>query len=413
MAETSSALADAPFAGDVLSRAEEFARESFVLPGEDPALALAEGTRPPRGARGRARRAGGGPRGALGRVATRLFADARPRAAARRRGAAPGRRHHAQRPPGGRAVGHADRAHGRAADRRRAPTAGAAAPEELPVGRGRDRGRRAARRGAARLGSGRGGRGGGRRRRRARGPRRRPPLLVRARHRRRQDRRRARLRRGVAHRRHPDPHPPAQPGRPVPGRAALARLPRPHLRAAAEERRRRAARRRAGDGRDLPVVRAQRRQGLGRVHDRHLRRGAHRARREDERGDPPVARPGLHRDDGHRRADRPPRDGPVPDADVALRPRAGRPARRDRAAALRAHTARRGRALDRQRPAAPRRGGPGLRPGRAGRAARPDAVQHGGGRPLQDALQGRARRRLLGRRQARAQRGQGVPGGRA
>ena len=44
MAETSSALADAPFAGDVLSRAEEFARESFVLPGEDAAQALAPGT---------------------------------------------------------------------------------------------------------------------------------------------------------------------------------------------------------------------------------------------------------------------------------------------------------------------------------------------------------------------------------
>jgi len=44
VAETSSALADAPFAGDVLSRAEEFARESFVLPGEDAAQALAPGT---------------------------------------------------------------------------------------------------------------------------------------------------------------------------------------------------------------------------------------------------------------------------------------------------------------------------------------------------------------------------------
>ncbi|MEA2377448.1 MAG: ribonuclease [Thermoleophilaceae bacterium] len=44
MAETSSAFADAPFAGDVLSRAEEFARESFMLPGEDPAQALAPGT---------------------------------------------------------------------------------------------------------------------------------------------------------------------------------------------------------------------------------------------------------------------------------------------------------------------------------------------------------------------------------
>ena len=38
--------------------------------------------------------------------------------------------------------------------------------------------------------------------------------------------------------------------------------------------------------------------------------------------------------DGDRRADRAPRHGPVPDADLALRPRAGRAARRDRAAAL-------------------------------------------------------------------------------
>jgi ribonuclease E len=44
LAETSSALADAPVPGDVLSRAEEFARESFVLPGEDAAQALAPGT---------------------------------------------------------------------------------------------------------------------------------------------------------------------------------------------------------------------------------------------------------------------------------------------------------------------------------------------------------------------------------
>ena len=224
-----------------------------------------------------------------------------------------------------------------------------------------------------------------------------------------QDGRRARLRRGLAHRRHPDPHPPAQPGGPVPGRAARPRLQEAHLRAAPEERRRRAARRRPGDGRDLPVVRAQRRQGLGRVHDRHLRRGAHRARREDERVDPPVDRSGVRGHDGDRRADRAPRHRPLPDADVALRPRAGRAARRDRAASLRAHPAGRGRALDRERAAAPRRGGPGLRPGRAGRAARPDAVQPGGGRPLQDALQGPAGRRLLGRREARAQRRQGVP----
>ena len=40
---------------------------------------------------------------------------------------------------------------------------------------------------------------------------------------------------------------------------------------------------RAGHGRDLPVVRAQRGAGLGRLLDRDLRRGPHRARREDER----------------------------------------------------------------------------------------------------------------------------------
>jgi ribonuclease E len=44
VADTSSALADAPVSGDDLARAEEFAREAFVLPGEDPAQALAEGT---------------------------------------------------------------------------------------------------------------------------------------------------------------------------------------------------------------------------------------------------------------------------------------------------------------------------------------------------------------------------------
>jgi ribonuclease E len=44
VADASSALADAPVSGDVLTRAEEFARESFVLPGEDAAQAIAEGT---------------------------------------------------------------------------------------------------------------------------------------------------------------------------------------------------------------------------------------------------------------------------------------------------------------------------------------------------------------------------------
>ena len=58
----------------------------------------------------------------------------------------------------------------------------------------------------------------------ARGPQRGQALLVRARHGRRQDGRRARLRRGLAHRRRADPHPPPQPRRPVPRRAARPRL---------------------------------------------------------------------------------------------------------------------------------------------------------------------------------------------
>ena len=99
-----------------------------------------------------------------------------------------------------------------------------------------------------------------------------------------------------------------------------------------------------------------------------------------------MGRAGVRRHDGHRRADRAPRDRPLPHPDLALRPRPGRAPRRDRAAALRAHPAGRGRALDRERAATARRGGPGLRPGGAGRAARPDAVQPGGRRPLQDPL---------------------------
>ena len=56
-----------------------------------------------------------------------------------------------------------------------------------------------------------------------------------------------------------------------------------------------------------------------------------------------------------------------------------------------------------------RRGRPGLRPGRAGRAARPGAVQPGDRRPLPRALQGHARRCLRRRRQARLQRRRGLP----
>src|ERR687893_2802623 len=44
MAESTSALAASPVSGADLRRAEEFAKESFVLNGEDPASALAEGS---------------------------------------------------------------------------------------------------------------------------------------------------------------------------------------------------------------------------------------------------------------------------------------------------------------------------------------------------------------------------------
>ena len=258
MAETSSALADAPFPGEVISRAEEFARESFVLPGEDAAQALAPGT---------ARRAA--LEDAVKEIESgreqpsidwrrsyslmlgleRLLSEEEPHLADG---------DDAQRAPGGRAVRHADRAHLRAADRR------AARNGRAPV----DRAARAARSRSRATSSPTRSRSTGTRPRRPRRRRpatprsrtpARPALLVRARHRRRQDRRGDGLRRRVAHRRHPDPHPPAQPGRPVHGRAARARLPGPGRGAAAQERRRRAAGGRPRDGRDLPVVRAQRR----------------------------------------------------------------------------------------------------------------------------------------------------------
>ena len=89
--------------------------------------------------------------------------------------------------------------------------------------------------------------------------------------------------------------------------------------------------------------------------------------------DPRLVGTGVHRHDRDRRADRPPRHRPVPDADLALRPGAGRSPRGDLAAAVHPHPARAGRAHDRQGAAAARRGGHRVRPGDAGRAARPDA----------------------------------------
>ena len=215
-----------------------FTREPFVLDGEDAATSLAPGS---------ARR------GALDDALAELEAGAEvPSVAWRQRwslllgldrllcagGAQARRRHRPQRPPGRRALGHADRAAGRGrgaaptAARRPGPPTRRSPPPAIPgeedARRGRGRaggaaglGRRARRRGRRRPAPGR-----------ARGPQRRQALLVRARDRRRQDRRRARLRRGLAHRRRPDPHPPPQPRRPVPRRAARPRLRQAHLPAA-------------------------------------------------------------------------------------------------------------------------------------------------------------------------------------
>ena len=101
--------------------------------------------------------------------------------------------------------------------------------------------------------------------------------------------------------------------------------------------------------------------------------------------------PVVHRHDRDRGADRAPRRRPLPDPDLALRPRPGGAPRRDLAAALHPDPAGPGRADDRQGAAAPRRGRPGLRPGRARRAARPGALQRRRRRPLPVALRKRAR----------------------
>ncbi len=94
---------------------------------------------------------------------------------------------------------------------------------------------------------------------------------------------------------------------------------------------------------DVRVVRAPRRRHRPRrVPARHLRRGAHRARREDERGDPLVPRADLHRHDRDRAADREAGRGRLPG--LGRRPAADRrrAPRVDRAAALPARPAGRG-----------------------------------------------------------------------
>ena len=188
---------------------------------------------------------------AVGRVAAQLLAHARPRAPARPGRAAPGRRHRAVRPPGRRALRHADRAAGRGPGRRRATAAATAAGtaataevEELPSGEVELEGDEEISDDDEPLDWDRRGRGGGRATPRPPPPR--PPTTRNA------------ARRfwfehatgagktvaalgfveGIAHRRRPDPHPPPQPRRPVPRRAEGPRLPQAHRAGAAEGRRR-------------------------------------------------------------------------------------------------------------------------------------------------------------------------------
>ena len=135
-------------------------------------------------------------------------------------------------------------------------------------------------------------RSGGARRRRAgagrgrRGPRRDPALPLPPSHGVGQDDRGGRLRRGRADGRRAHPHPPPPARRPVPPRAARARLRRPADRG--DPRRPEGAPAREPDhDPDLRLVRAPRRRDRpGRLPARDLRRGPHRARREDVGGDP-------------------------------------------------------------------------------------------------------------------------------
>ena len=261
MAETTSAAAAAAPVPDpaAIARAERFTLERFVHAGEDPADALAPGTGRRRAldaALRRDRRRAARPSTEWRRRYSLLLGLER---AAQRGRAAARRRHDAEPAPGRRALRHADRAAGRGAARRAAATARrhVAAPvlavddEPDECSTTDDRGRRGARRSTTTSTTTR------TRTTTERGraepadfeevdeapedvdedvaegaaddPNAAQALLVRARDRRRQDRRRDGLRRGLAHRRRPDPHPPAQPRRPVHRRAARPRLRRPRV----------------------------------------------------------------------------------------------------------------------------------------------------------------------------------------
>ena len=202
----------------------------------------------------------------------------------------------------------------------------------------------------------------------------------------------------------PDPHAPPAAREPVhdgPDHRGLRRPLPPRDRG-----RLGAARRQPDHDPDLRLVRAPRRLALAHgVPARHLRRGAHRARREDERRDPQLPRAALRRDDRDRAAHREAGLRRLPGLGGRPAARRRRPARADRPAALAADSSG-GRDLvgaDRRRR---------LRPGGAGQGARPRADQPGGREPLPRPLRRDARDRLRRRRRARLQPGAGVPRGR-
>ena len=178
----------------------------------------------------------------------------------------------------------------------------------------------------------------------------------------RQDDRRGRLRRGGAHARRPDPHPPPPARLAVQPRADRRGLRRP-LRGRdpqGEE----AEAQEPGHRPDLRLVRAPPRRPEPRdVPARDRRRGAHRARREDEPGDPQLLRPDLHRHDGDRAADRQAGLGRLPRLDRRAAARRRRAPRADRAAALPARAAGRRDLVGADR----RRRLRGARPGRGAR----------------------------------------------
>ena len=216
-----------------------------------------------------------------------------------------------------------------------------------------------------------------------------------------EDDRGRRLRRGGAHARRPDPHAPPSARLAVRPRAEGGGLRRPAdpgdragQGAAAEQ---------PGHDPDLRVVRAPRRHAVTRgVPARHRRRGAHRPRREDERSDPVVPRADLHRHDRDRAADRQAGLGRLPRVGRRPAARRRRAPRADRAAARPARAAGRGDPLgaDRRRR---------LRRGRARQGARPRSAEPGRRVALPRPLRLASGHRLRRRRRSRLQPGEGVP----